>query len=107
MVEATGFNSMESRSSSMSSPPYNISSKSTKLFKVIKVFLYTHLRSLNARHFGMAQATRLKNVTSHRGHLGWQYLPTKFLRKFTNRLKVINGGGGDTDRKAGDFKSLL
>jgi hypothetical protein len=32
--------------------------------KVIKVFLYTHLRSLNACHFGMAEATRLENVTS-------------------------------------------
>jgi hypothetical protein len=28
--------------------------------KVIKVFLYTHLRSLNARHFGMSEGTRLK-----------------------------------------------
>jgi hypothetical protein len=28
--------------------------------KVIKVFLYTHLRSLNVRNFGMAEATRLK-----------------------------------------------
>jgi hypothetical protein len=33
MVEATGFNSMESRSSSMSLPLYKISSKSTKRFK--------------------------------------------------------------------------
>jgi hypothetical protein len=32
--------------------------------KVIKVLVYTHLRSLNVRHFGMAQATRLENVTS-------------------------------------------
>jgi hypothetical protein len=28
--------------------------------KVVKVFLYTHLRSLNVQHFGMAEAARLK-----------------------------------------------
>jgi hypothetical protein len=28
--------------------------------KVIKVFLYTYLTSLSVRHFGMAEATRLK-----------------------------------------------
>jgi hypothetical protein len=28
--------------------------------KVIKVFLYTHLRSLNVHRFGMAEATKLK-----------------------------------------------
>jgi hypothetical protein len=33
MVEATGFNSMESRSFSMPSPPYKISSKTTERFK--------------------------------------------------------------------------
>jgi hypothetical protein len=27
---------------------------------VIKVFLYTHLKSLNVRHFGMTEAARLK-----------------------------------------------
>jgi hypothetical protein len=32
--------------------------------EVIKEFLCIHLRSLNARHFGMAEATRLKNVAS-------------------------------------------
>jgi hypothetical protein len=31
-----------------------------QMVQVIKVFLYTHLRSLNVRHFGMAEATRLK-----------------------------------------------
>jgi hypothetical protein len=34
MVEATGFNGMESRSSSTSSSPHKISSKSTKRFKM-------------------------------------------------------------------------
>jgi hypothetical protein len=63
MVEATGMNGMESRSPSMSSPLYKTSSKSTTGSKV-KVFLYTHLRSLNVCHFGMAEATRLKHVTS-------------------------------------------
>jgi hypothetical protein len=38
--------------------------------KVIKVFLYTHLRSLNVRHFGMAEATILKKMW-HRGHFEW------------------------------------
>jgi hypothetical protein len=32
--------------------------------KVIKVFLYTHLRSLNICHFGMAEAARFENVAS-------------------------------------------
>jgi hypothetical protein len=34
MVEAAGINSMESRSSSMSSSPYKISSKSTNHYKI-------------------------------------------------------------------------
>jgi hypothetical protein len=90
MVEATGFSSIESRSSSMSSRPYNISSKSTKLFKSY----CTHLRSLNVRHFGMAKATRLKNVTSRSP---WMAVPAyQISRKFTDRFKSI---GGDTDRQ--------
>jgi hypothetical protein len=51
-------------SSSMSSPPYKISSKSTIGSKEIKGFLCTHLRSLKVRRFGMAEATRLKDVAS-------------------------------------------
>jgi hypothetical protein len=48
----------------MASPPYKISSKYTKRLKFIKGFLCTHLRSLNVRNFGMAEATRLKNMAS-------------------------------------------
>jgi hypothetical protein len=48
----------------MSSLPYKISSKSTTRFKSYLGFLYTHLRSLNIRHFGMAEATGLKNVAA-------------------------------------------
>jgi hypothetical protein len=70
MVEATALNSMESRSSSMSSPPYKISSKSTNRFRFIKEFIFTHLRSLNVRHFGMAEATRLRNVASRSSSVG-------------------------------------
>jgi hypothetical protein len=44
----------------MSSPPSKISSNPPNGSKVINLFLYTHLRSLNVRHFGMAEATRLK-----------------------------------------------
>jgi hypothetical protein len=80
MVEFIWFNSMESRSSSMSSPPYKTSSKSTK-------FIYTHLRRLNVRHFEMAETTRLKMW--NRGHLnGSTCLPnfTKIHRSFQKLL---------------------
>jgi hypothetical protein len=60
MVEATALNSKESRSYSMSSPPYKISSKATNRFKAIKGILCTHFRSLNVRNFGMAKAKRLE-----------------------------------------------
>jgi hypothetical protein len=62
MVEATALNSMESRSSSMSSPPFHPNPPVGS--KVIKggFFFCIHLRSLNIRHFGVAEATRLKNV---------------------------------------------
>jgi hypothetical protein len=93
MVEATGFNTMETKSSSMSSPPYKISSKSTKRLKRFKVFPYTHLRSLNVRHFGMAEAIRLKKC--HRGHLEWQYPRTKFHENPLIGSKVISGGHTD------------
>jgi hypothetical protein len=94
MVKATGLNSMSSRQYSISSLSYKISSKSTIRFKVIKVFLYTHLRSLNVRHVGMAEATILKKL--HRGHLEWQYLPTKFNENPPISSKVISGGHART-----------
>jgi hypothetical protein len=79
--------------------------------KIIKGFLYTHLRSLNVRHFGMAKATRLKMWL--RGHLEWQYLPTKFHENPQICSKVISGGHADrqthrqrdTRRQVGDFIS--
>jgi hypothetical protein len=51
MVEAMGLNSMESRSSSVSPPPYKISTISTNQFKRYQGVLFTHLRSLNVRHY--------------------------------------------------------
>jgi hypothetical protein len=60
MVEATRLKSMESMSSSTSSAPHKFHPNPPNGSKVIKVFLYTHLRSLNVRHFGMAEATILK-----------------------------------------------
>jgi hypothetical protein len=66
MVEATALNSMELRSSSMSSPPYKILCHLNPHIgsKVIKGFLCTHVRSLNVLHIGMAEATRIKDVAS-------------------------------------------
>jgi hypothetical protein len=64
MVEAAALNSMESRSSSMSSPHTRFHPNPPVGSKVIKGFLCTHLRSLNIRHFGMDEATRFKNVAS-------------------------------------------
>jgi hypothetical protein len=60
------------------------------------VFLYTHLRNFNVRHFGMAEATILQNVTSRSPSMAvpaYQISP-----KSTNRFKSISGG--DT-RQAG------
>jgi hypothetical protein len=62
--------------------------------KVIKGFLCTHLRSLNVRHFGMAAATRLKNLAS--GSSQWHHLPTKFHESPPIGSKVISGGHTDT-----------
>jgi hypothetical protein len=42
----------------MSSSPYKISSNLPEGLKIIKAILYIHHRSLNDRHFGMAEATR-------------------------------------------------
>jgi hypothetical protein len=58
--------------------------------KVIKRFLCKQLRSLNFRHFGIAEATRLKMW--HRGHLQRHYLPTKFHENQLISSKVISGG---------------
>jgi hypothetical protein len=93
---------MESRSSSMSSPPYNISSNSTAWLKSYMVFLYTHLRSLNVRHFVMAGAMRLEYTTSR--SLEWQYLHTKFHENPLNGSKAISG---NTVRQADDLTSPL
>jgi hypothetical protein len=57
MVEDTGLSSMESRSLSMSSSPYKISSKSINRFKSS-----AHLRSLNARQIEMIEATGLNSM---------------------------------------------
>jgi hypothetical protein len=59
MVEATRLSSMEPISSSISSPPKKISSKTTKQFKGC-----THHRSLNVRHFEMVEATGLISMES-------------------------------------------
>jgi hypothetical protein len=48
----------------MPSPPYKISSNPPIGSKVIKGFICIHHRSLNVLHFGMAEATRLKNIAS-------------------------------------------
>jgi hypothetical protein len=57
MVEATGLSGMESRSPSMSSSSYKISSKSTNQLKS-----RTHLRCLNIRHFGVVISMGLNNI---------------------------------------------
>jgi hypothetical protein len=89
MVEATELNSMESRSSSMPLPPYKVSCKSTNWFKFIKVFVCTHFRSLNVRHFGVAEAMGLKMCP--RGHLQWHHLPTKFHENPLIGSKLTSG----------------
>jgi hypothetical protein len=58
MDEATALKSKESRSFSMSSPTYKMFPNPPISSRVIKGFLYTNLRSLNARHFGLVEATR-------------------------------------------------
>jgi hypothetical protein len=76
IVEATRLRNMASRSPSMSSPPYKISSKPINQFKVIRGLLCTHLRSLNVCNFGMVEGTGLENMAS-RSSLCHQ-LNTKF-----------------------------
>jgi hypothetical protein len=103
IVEDTTLISTELRSSSMSLPLYKISSKSTNRFKTYLGVLCTHLRGLNFRHFGMAEAMRLKMW--HRGHLQWYHLPIEFHKNPLIGTNVITGGGRQTqthaDRLAG------
>jgi hypothetical protein len=61
--------------------------------KVIKVFLYAHLGSLNVCHFEMAEATRLKKCDVEVSLNGSTCLPN-----FTK---------ADTHRQAGDLISPL
>jgi hypothetical protein len=74
----------------MFSPPYKISLNPQNVSKVINVFLYTYLRSLNVHHFGMAEATRFRKMR-RRGHLEVQYLSTKFHENPPIGSKVISG----------------
>jgi hypothetical protein len=102
MVEATRLYSIESKSSSMSSPSHKFHLNPPNGSKVIKLFLYTQLRSLNVRHFGIAQAARLKNVTSRPP---WMAVPAyQISRKVTYRFKSYQWG---THRQAGDLISPL
>jgi hypothetical protein len=74
MVEATGLNSMESRSSSMSSSSYKISSKSTNRFK-----------SCTTSKFNRPP------FWSDRRHLQCHHLHTKFQPNPPNSSNVIRG----------------
>jgi hypothetical protein len=67
MVEAMRISSMESMSSSTSSPPYKISSKSTNEFKSC-----THQRSLNVRHFEMVEVTGFNSMESRSSSMSSQ-----------------------------------
>jgi hypothetical protein len=102
VVEATTLNSMQSRSYSVSSSPYKMSLKSTKRFKSYYGFLCTHLRRLNARHFRMAEATRLK--------CGVQVI-FNCITCLQNCMKIHQSVQklfvGDTHRQAGDLLSVL
>jgi hypothetical protein len=60
MVEATAFNNMQSKSPSMSSYPSRFHPNPPIGSNFINGFLFTHLRSLNVLHFGMAEVTNLK-----------------------------------------------
>jgi hypothetical protein len=91
MVEATGLNIMKSRSSPMSSSPCKISSKSTNRFKSC-----AHLRSLNVRHFWMAEATRLKKCDDEVTLNGSTYLPN--FTKIHRSVRKLLVGDTQTDR---------
>jgi hypothetical protein len=74
---------MASRSPSMSSPPYKISPKSTDQFKS-----FTHLRSFNVCHFGMAEAMGLEDMTSRPPSMS--PTPYKISFKSSNWFKSLN-----------------
>jgi hypothetical protein len=94
-VEATVLNGMESMSSSMSSSHTRVHPNPPIGSKVIKGFLCTHLKSLNVRHFGMAEGMRLK--VWRRSHLQGHHLSTKFHENPPVGSKIISGG--PTDRQ--------
>jgi hypothetical protein len=79
-VTATGLNTMELRSCSVSSLPYKSSSKSTSQFKSC-----THLRSLNVRHFEIIGATGLNSMESR--SCSMSSLPYKISSKSTSQFK--------------------
>jgi hypothetical protein len=87
-VESTLLNSMDLRSSSTSSPHTRFHPNSPIGSKVIKGFLCTHLRSLNVRHFGMAEATTLKMW--HWGLFNG-IICLQISWKSTDRFKVVIG----------------
>jgi hypothetical protein len=113
MVEATRLSSMQSMSSQHHHLHTKFHPNPPHGSNVIKVFLYTHLRSLNVHHFLMAEAMRLKMW--HRGHLEWQYEPTKFHENSTIGSKFISRKHThthththrQTHRQAGDLISPL
>jgi hypothetical protein len=82
MVEATGLSSTESRSSSMSSYSYKISSKSTNRLKS-----YAHLRSLNVRHFEWLKLRDciVWSQSRHQCH----HLHTKFIQIHQTLQKLL------------------
>jgi hypothetical protein len=104
-VEAMRLKNKSSRSPSMSSPPHKkkchrnppVSSK------VIKGFLYTHLRSLNVRHIEIPEAKILENVASRSlTMVSPAYQISWKSRKSTSGFKGVSGGHTDrqTDRHA-------
>jgi hypothetical protein len=60
MVQATGFKVWNQGRLQCHHLPTKFQPNPPNGSKVIKVFLYTYLTSLSVRHFGMAEATRLK-----------------------------------------------
>jgi hypothetical protein len=85
-VKGTGLQNMASRSFSMASPPYKISSESTNQFKKC-----THLRSLNIRHFVVIDVTfniitSVQNFIQIHQSVEKLHPPQKFKRpQFWNR----------------------
>jgi hypothetical protein len=67
------------------SSPENLSECKIAWLYVDWYKFFTHLRSLNVRHFGMVAATVLK--LWRRCHLKWLDLPTGFRKKSTSKFK--------------------